>query len=821
MRLTGSGKTPWIAAIGLFGAAGAVFLWLHVVQSKPEDRVYRIGWSNSPPFQKRGEDGRATGSAVELLREAARRRGIRLKWVEAANSEIALRAKKVDLWPLIVVTPEREKFIYFAEPYFETSAWYVVRSNSAFTRQEDLANATISYVNLPVSIIRADFPYAHLIQGSSIRGVLDDVCSQRADAAYATEPAAIVSMLNGPGLCANQPLRLITPPHERPLETIGATFEARAAADALREEIGEISAEGQFADILSRGGFFSARVLKSVERLRRARRSVHWLTAGIVSVSFLFLLTLWQAFRIRSERNKAERAEQARRETEERFRTIVQTAPDGIFIVDFSSRFLEVNQAACMQLGYTREELLQRSVYDILPSRFVDSMTARLQGTTDAVETYESCHRRSDGGEVPVELKVRRMRFAGQSALVAIARDVTERKRAEQERARLEEQLRQAQKLESVGRLAGGIAHDFNNLLTVINGYGDLLLKELHAADPFRYQLEEIRKAGERASRLTQQLLAFSRKQVTSPKPLNLNAVIRNSEQMLRRLMGEDIELVTVLSPSLGQMMTDSVQMDQVLINLAANARDAMPNGGTLTVETANAELTTAESRERDEVAAGPYVLLTVTDTGVGMSDDTRQHVFDPFFTTKGVGKGTGLGLSTVYGIVRQSHGYVDVASALGKGTSFKVYLPRTTAEVPSGEAIRPLQPDSIGSETILVVEDQPDVRRLTATILRTCGYQVLQAAGGAEALALASQYAKPIHLLVTDVVMPGMNGRELAERLKALRPDAKVIYTSGYADDLIANRGVHGTDFTYIAKPFSPETLSAKVREVLGESHP
>lgn len=805
--------------MGVLCAAAAAFLWVRLVRSKPEERVYRIGWADNPPFQQRGQDGRATGFAVELVREAARRRGIRLEWVEEhRNSEMALRSKKVDLWPLILITPERKKVIHITEPYFETAPCYVVRAHSKYKQPADLATARISYADLPINyrIVHGSLPNAQLLARPTTKEVLDDVCLQSVDAAFLDEPAAIAAMLAG-AECASQPLRLISTPGRAPIGGIGATFESRAAADALREEIGVIATEGKLAGILSRGGYFSGRTLQSMEALLQAKRRERGLTAGIAAVSFLLLLTLWQAVRIRRERNKAKRAEQALRETEERFRTIVETAPDGIFIGDLSARLLEVNEAACKQVGYTREELLQRTVRDIEPGRFVERVTAGLQAMTDAVRTYESCHRRADGAELPVELKVRRMMFGGQPAFVAISRDISERKHAEQERAKLEAQLRQAQRLETVGRLAGGIAHDFNNLLTVINGYSDLLLNQVPPGDPRRAGLEEIRKSGERAAGLTRQLLAFSRKQATCPKPINLNDVIIESQGMLRRLVGDDVEIVTVLSPSLGRLMADSGQIDQVLMNLVANARDAMPDGGKLTIETANVELPEATSGEESGLPAGPYVSLIVADTGVGMDEETRQHIFEPFFTTKGVGQGTGLGLSTVYGIVRQVGGCIDVCSEPGKGTSFRICWPRIEAAAVASETTPPGSARTLlGTETVLVVEDQPAVRRLTGMILEEHGYHVLEAATAADALVLASQHAGLIHLLLTDIMMPGMNGRQLAERLKPLRPEMKVLYTSGGGRDPITNRGVLDPGEAYIPKPFLPETLAAKVREVL-----
>jgi PAS domain S-box-containing protein len=519
----------------------------------------------------------------------------------------------------------------------------------------------------------------------------------------------------------------------------------------------------------------------------------------------------------RHQVGKLELAEQALRESEERFRAIVEMAPDGIFFADATGRFIEVNEAACRQLGYTREQLLQRRIFDITPGHQAESAATRFESSASNGGHYESCQLRSDGTEIPVELGIAKMMFRGQPVTVGIARDIAARKHAEAERARMEEQFRQAQKMECVGRLAGGIAHDFNNQLTVINGYGELLLGELGAQDPLREFALEIRKAGQRAAGLTQQLLAFSRKQITEPQPLNLNLIVADAEKMLQRLVGEDIQVEARLDPALGAVLADSGQMHQVLMNLAVNARDAMPTGGKLVIETSNVELEETEVTRHLGAKPGRHVLVAVTDCGVGMDKETLGHIFEPFFTTKGKGEGTGLGLSTVYGIVRQSEGWLWVVSEPGKGSTFKIYLPRVDIGVQADEAAKPSGAELGGSETILVVEDQEEVRRLAVRMLKSYGYEVLVAASGADAMQLSVRHPGRLHLMLTDVVMPGMTGKELAERQKALRPEMKVLYTSGYTDDVIARRGILEPGMFYIPKPYSRQALAEKVRAVLG----
>ncbi|VTR93797.1 multi-sensor hybrid histidine kinase : PAS/PAC sensor hybrid histidine kinase OS=Desulfococcus oleovorans (strain DSM 6200 / Hxd3) GN=Dole_1520 PE=4 SV=1: PAS_3: PAS_3: PAS_4: PAS_8: PAS_4: PAS_3: HisKA: HATPase_c: Response_reg [Gemmata massiliana] len=385
------------------------------------------------------------------------------------------------------------------------------------------------------------------------------------------------------------------------------------------------------------------------------------------------------------------------------------------------------------------------------------------------------------------------------------------------ERRRLEDQYRQAQKMDAVGQLAGGIAHDFNNLLTVINGYSDIILGTLQTHDPARSMVEEVKKAGNRAADLTRQLLAFGRQQVLQPKILDPNEIIKNVAQMLRRLIGEDIGLVLRPDPELLRVKVDPGQMSQVLMNLAVNARDAMPIGGTVTIETRNVVLGTGATVDGAEVRSGPYVRLSVTDTGTGMTAAVRRHIFEPFFTTKEQGKGTGLGLATVYGIVKQSGGHIEVETALGRGTTFRIYLPGTASPVLSENAADGMVPE--GTEVILLVEDEPGVRALAELALRKRGYTVLTAGHAEEAAAVAVRSMRPVDLLLTDVVMPGTGGRALAERLFTLQPRLKVLYMSGYTDDAVVRHGVEAARVNFIQKPFTPSSLARKVREVL-DSH-
>jgi signal transduction histidine kinase/ActR/RegA family two-component response regulator len=444
--------------------------------------------------------------------------------------------------------------------------------------------------------------------------------------------------------------------------------------------------------------------------------------------------------------------------------------------------------------------------------------TARRTGRWDVVEVLEVTEARAAVERQNEDLAVR---VAERTRELAAANDALRREMAERERTEgalraSEAQLRQAQKMEAIGRLAGGIAHDFNNVLTAIASYSDFIRDASAPDDERRSDAEEIRRAADRAAFLTRQLLAFSRRQILQPRVLDLNAVVRSTEAMLRRTIGEDVTLRTELDPGLGRIRADPGQIEQVLLNLVINARDAMPRGGAVTVATQDVDFDAAEAGARLLPGGGPYVALTVRDTGTGMDAQTRARIFEPFFTTKDPGKGTGLGLSTVYGIATQSGGGIGVDTAVGHGTTFTLWFPRVAADVDERAADPPAATSPTGSETILVVEDDPTVRALIGRGLREYGYDALEAADGAAAVQLCARHPGPIHLLVTDVVMPEVSGRELMEQLAGIRPELRVLLMSGYTDDAIVRHGVVGLDVPFLQKPFTPEELARKIREVL-----
>ena len=494
-----------------------------------------------------------------------------------------------------------------------------------------------------------------------------------------------------------------------------------------------------------------------------------------------------------------------------KYQTLMQHANDAIFIVDQAGPVLEVNHQAEVMLGRSSAAIVGRPYTDFASPTSYDDAVAHFQRllTMGAVDAHEIHLRHSDGRQVCADLSASLVPVKGEPVVLAIARDVTERNR-------LERQFQQAQKMEAVGQLAGGVAHDFNNLLTAILGYSDLLLETLLEDDRRRQDVEEIRKAGQSAASLTRQLLAFSRKQILEPVVLDLNALVGHLDRMVRRLIGEDIQVVTRLDRELGQVRADPGQIEQIIVNLAVNARDAMPEGGTLTIETANAELGEHYARTHPGTVPGQCVMLGVSDTGHGMDEETQSHLFEPFFTTKEKDKGTGLGLATVYGIVKQSNGSIWVYSEPGHGTTVKVYLPRVEGVAEPLVTARSSVQSPTGTETVLLVEDHAGLRALARKVLERYGYTVLEAPNGDEAIRICERHQGAVDLLLTDVVMPGMTGRALADRLAPVRTAMKVLYTSGYTDRSIVDRGVLIAGTAFLQKPYTPEVMAHKVRDVL-----
>jgi two-component system cell cycle sensor histidine kinase/response regulator CckA len=514
------------------------------------------------------------------------------------------------------------------------------------------------------------------------------------------------------------------------------------------------------------------------------------------------------------------RSKEALQTSETRYRRLFEAAQDGILILDFATgQIVDVNPFLTNLLGYSHAELVGKDLWEIGPIKDISPSRSSFADLQDnGIIRYDDLPLETkDGRRIAVEFVSNVYTVGGTRVIQCNIRDITRRKHAEEALRRSEEQLQQASKLEAVGRLAGGVAHDFNNLLGVILGSSELLLEDLRAIDPRRQYVEAITTASKRAVSLTKQLLTFSRKQVSSPLVFDLNSIVRETGRMLPRVIGEHIEIGIVLSGKQAPVLADPTQVQQILMNLAANARDAMPEGGKLTIEVANWEMKQGGGEPAD-VAPGHYVTLTVSDTGAGMSPEIQSRAFDPFFTTKDIGKGTGLGLSAVYGIVKESGGSILLNSERGEGTTFRIYLPRAKEEIIEQAAASRVPDESLrGSETIFLVEDQSELRHLTHRFLQGLGYKVLVAGLPGEAIKIAQKFTGKIDLLLTDVVMPGMNGRALAQQLRPLYANMRVLYVSGFADQTL-EQDVLDTNDAFMAKPFLLRELATKIRELFSK---
>ena len=500
---------------------------------------------------------------------------------------------------------------------------------------------------------------------------------------------------------------------------------------------------------------------------------------------------------------------------ENALRMLIESLPIGLIITDKKGKITDLNESSLRMFGYGRHELLEQSIETLLPERLRNSHQGHRAGYIRNPHVrpmgvgMELFARRKDGTEFPVEVSLGPLAGEDRTLVSTTVVDITERKKIEQ-------QLHLAQRMEAIGQLAGGIAHDFNNLLAVIMGSADILVDALPRGDPLGRKVEMIRSAGSSAADLIRQLLAFSRQQMVQPVVLDVSKIIARTQGMLQRIVGEDIEFKVVVEDSVGSIKADPGQIEQVLLNLAGNARDAMPKGGRLTIRASNVELDESDRKRHAPVVPGPYVMLAIEDTGCGMDLKTQRRIFDPFFTTKELGKGTGLGLATVYGIVKQTGGYIWVYSEVGHGTIFRVYLPRVGKAVQIAER-EPSEVEELqGSETILVAEDSESLREMAQEYLESIGYTVLSAVSGEKALQWAKDFQGPIHLLLTDVVMPEMSGPELANQMASLRPGVRIIFTSGYTVDAVAGQGILDPNVAFIQKPYRPKALAKKIRQVL-----
>jgi PAS domain S-box-containing protein len=820
----GNSFAKWIAVASL----AVLGLGIYYFSNRPgrKRQTVRVGIYRLTPFEPTRVDGRPSGLLVDLLEAAARRKKIILDWVDAPEGgERSLDSRLIDIWPGMDQTPARHARFHITKPFLRKDFCLISPYAKPIRTAREAAGHRISLVNGPItrSLAAAYLPNAERYIVRDRTHTITSVCRGEVDGGFSeTSYFQMLILLSRPEECSS--FHFFVSPVSGPAIQMGLASlpENAGIAETLRAGIEELRSDGEFSRILATSmpmAIGENEVL--FEEQRRRIRTVQF-SFGIGAAALLLIVAFWYNRRVSRARRLTEQANAALkgsmaqlRDAHRRLRFQVDCMPLACIVWDANLRVREWNPAAVRIFGWTAEEAHGRSLEELLlPAD--DSATGgawrevALSGESRAIE-QENVAR--DGRHLVCEWVVSPLRDDNGRiiGLLSLALDITDR-------TRLEEELRQSQKLESIGRLAGGVAHDFNNLLTVINGNSDLLLADLGPLDPVRKPLAEIRTAGERAADLTHQLLAFSRKQILSPRPLDLNQELSRHEGMLRRLLGEDIVLQVELGPDLGLVMADPGQIHRVILNLLANARDAMPDGGTVTISTANVELNSDECESRPGLEPGPYVELSVSDTGVGMDRETGQRIFEPFFTTKERATATGLGLPMVHGVVSQSGGWIEAISELGKGARFQIHLPRLAA-APRPVEERPPQRSASppnGAGAVLIVEDQPSVRRLAAAVLKRSGYSVLDAGSGQEAIALAERHSHPIDLVLTDLVMPGMKGPEVASALLRLHPESRILYMTGYSADASSVRTANGAAGAVLTKPFSPDDLVAGVRAAI-----
>lgn len=762
-------------------------------------RTYRMGYGHDEPLHYKDPDGKPEGLAIDVLEAAAKRRGISLEWMESRYGIEGIRDGNFDFWVLLTITPERRKQVHFTEPYLVTETAFLVRQNSVYRTVQDLANSRIAFNDIPIQRISLShvLPRSRYVPLASTELALAALQDGSADAAYVDQYAGIVGLVGG---AARNPLRIISSGEPVRELAIASSFATADIADELREEIAAMSENHEIAQVLGQWSMFPFLTADSMNDLNSERRKVKVLAVGATALAVLLLAVILLLWRLRQKT-------QFLRESEARNRSLNEAAFEGVMIHD-GTHILDANPQFAKLFGYDQAaELLGAGAPQLLDDASEAVATSPMRFGS-GLRSTELTGIRKDGTSFPVESQGCDSWYQGKPVRVVAMRDITERKRSEEERV-------QAQKLESIGRLAGGVAHDFNNLLTVINGYSHLIVDDPGLSAKAKARASHVLGAGQRAADLTRQLLAFSRKQVIKPRPTNLNAVVLEARGMLSRVMPENISIVCHLAENPGAILADIGQMNQVVMNLALNARDAMPQGGVLRMDTLNL------SRDplfpsRSDAVEGPCVLLSVRDNGIGMEHATAGKIFEPFFTTKPLGAGTGLGLATVYGIVRQNGGCIRVESEPNKGSAFLVYLP-LLAEFPREEPPEIAQPARSTAGTILVVEDQAELRSLVIEILEEQQYRVLSAPNGEAALAVASNLKEWIELLITDVIMPGISGKELADRMQVQRGDLKVLFVSGYTADVVMSGGIVPPLIAFLAKPLTPDSLLAKVSEILG----
>jgi PAS domain S-box-containing protein len=770
--------------------------WRDVVAAVPRD------W---PPDYSLSARGAPRGFAVDVFNAVADLAHLHVTYIVTDTFGEAfklVRSGRADLIPTVAVSQERAADFLFSDPVETQVVSLFVRSDANIHGQAQLHGRALGVVgDKPGAQLTARLGGLNVRRFPDARGALFALLAGDIDALAYPNPV-LLKLARDAGVGGR--IRAVGPP----------LFELKRAV-AIRHDEPELLARVNPAvrAVVDSPSYQSMYVKWYGEK--PPFWTVHRVTLamGVLLAIALATMIAWRYasmmrvnLRLRRNIEARERAERARRQSETSYQLLMEQASDGIVVCAPDGRWVDVNPRVCDMLGYTRDEFLNLNARDLLAEQLEAELPWLARAREGKTLLTECLLKAKDGRPLEVELSSTQLE---DGRVQAILRDVTERKRAEAKLRARDDQQRQAQKLEAIGRLAGGVAHDFNNLLTVIAGNTELLSREFGVRGLFHDEVEGIRQAADRAAALTRQLLTFSRQQILQLQVLDLREVVANLEKMLRRVIGEDVELITVSDDDLGRVRADRGRMEQLVMNLVVNARDAMPHGGQLVLRTANAEIDAANP-------AGRYVLLEVSDSGVGMDAATQSRIFEPFFTTKGKA-GTGLGLSTVYGIVQQSGGRIDVESAPGRGTTFRVHLPRVEAKAQTSTPA-PRQRPERGRETILLVEDEPLVRQVMARILRSQGYHVIEARSAEEALEKAHHHPEGIDLLLTDVVMPGGTGKELAAELHRERPDLKVLFVSGYTNEVLAADELKPGLSAFLAKPFTPEALGLALRTLLDE---
>ncbi len=801
-----------------------LIVFLSTAAAAAPRQTLRVVFANLPPVSYLDVTGQPEGFVVDALDEAARRENISLVWQlggdARANNE-ALRRGTLDLIATGTDSPERRRMFYVSGPWWSLNMVAVTLADGPIRRDADLNGRRLTVPASARPLVAGQYPESELITRPSAIAAADAVCTGDADAAVFAAMFLRDLLLVNSQPCREVRLRTLDSDARVDYRLIARPAAAKAAR-ALYERLEEVTEDGTLSSIAARHPPVStpqATRLAELVRLRYERRILQILTGAVAAVMLLSL-----AFIIRQQRSRRRlramntrleediraraRTEAALRDSEARFRALLDSARQTVLALDPSGIIAFANAKAEEMFGYSREELIGASGGVLLPARLLTGGFS-IGALRALASQRDIAGRRQDGVEFPIEISLSEAETGGLDLTLAFIADISER-------TTLEHQLQQAQKLESVGRLAGGVAHDFNNLLTVISGYAQMVLDDLGDGEQHRESLEEISNAANRATSLTRQLLIFSRRQMVSPKTIALNELVWQLEKMLRRLIGEDIELHLALGPRAGFIRADPGHIEQVVMNLAVNARDAMPGGGKLTIETAAFPVDEELAGSNPELIPGDYVLLRVSDTGTGMTPEVQARIFEPFFTTKEQGKGTGLGLAMVYGIVRQTGAAILVDSEPGQGTTFRILFPAVAAPASADTRAAPVPAALAGKETILLAEDEPGVRKYVREVLQIHGYQILEAVNGGDAVKLATQYDGPIHLLLSDVVMPELGGLDLAERFAAIRPGTPVLLMSGYTDR-VARREHVGA---FIEKPFTPAALLARIRAMLDAAH-